>query len=209
MNKELFLKTLRSRLSFLSPSEIDERLAFYEEMIDDRMEEGMSEEEAVKAVGSVDKIAEQIMSETPLVKFVAKKVKPKRTPAAWEIILLIIGAPLWIPLLIAGVSVLFSIYISIWCILITVFAVNITFAVGAIVSIPCAIWFFWTGKTLEALFLLGGGMVLIGLTILMFYINIGISKGIVALSEKLVLWVKSWFVGKDKSDTEGNSHENS
>ena len=108
MNKETFLRTLRSKLSYLSRSEVDERLAFYEEMIDDRMEEGMTEEEAVEAVGSVDRIAEQIMTETPLTKLVAGRVKPERNLRAWEIVLLIVGEPLWIPLLIDFASVRFS-----------------------------------------------------------------------------------------------------
>ena len=35
MNKELFLKTIRDRLSDLPQEDIEERLMFYEEMIDD------------------------------------------------------------------------------------------------------------------------------------------------------------------------------
>ena len=202
MNKETFLRTLRSKLSYLSRSEVDERLAFYEEMIDDRMEEGMSEEEAVEAVGSVDRIAEQIMTETPLTRIVAKKVKPQRSLEAWEIILLVVGAPIWIPLLIAFASVLFSVYITIWCLLITVFAVNIALAVGAVIAIPCAVFFFWTGNGMVGLFMLGGSFLLAGLAILMFFLNVLISKGIVKVSEKLVLWIKTLFVGKDKSDME-------
>ena len=198
MNKETFLRTLRSKLSYLSRSEVDERLAFYEEMIDDRMEEGMTEEEAVEAVGSVDRIAEQIMTETPLTKLVAGRVKPKRTLQAWEIVLLIVGAPLWIPLLIAFASVLFSLYITIWCILISVYAINIAFALGAVIAVPCSIYFMCTGNVMPGVFLLGGAFLLAGLTILMFYLNVLISKGIVWLSEKLVLWIKSLFVRKDK-----------
>ena len=202
MNKVLFLKTLRSKLSFLSPDEIDERLAFYEEMIDDRVEEGMTEEEAVEAVGSVDKIAEQIMSETPLTKLVAKKVRPKRSLEVWEIVLFVVCAPIWIPLLFSFAVTLFSIYIAIWCVLFSFFVVNIALAGSALVSIPCAIWFICTGKPLAGLFFIGGGLALAGLTILMFYLNVGISKGIVWLSEKFVLWIKSLFVGKKKSDRE-------
>jgi len=196
MNKELFLKTLKTKLSYLSQDEIGERLAFYEEMIDDRIEEGMTEEEAVAAVGDVNMIAEQIMTETPLTKLVAKKVKPQRSLAAWEIILLIVGAPVWIPLLFAVIAILFSIYISIWCVLISVFAVNLAFAVSAVVAIPCAIWLFAVGRAAEGVFFIGGGFMMAGLTILMFFLNVGISKAIVKLSEKFVLWIKSLFVGK-------------
>ena len=45
MKKQTFLDMLKKRLSGLPKQEIAERLTFYNEMIDDRMEEGMSEEE--------------------------------------------------------------------------------------------------------------------------------------------------------------------
>ncbi len=43
MNKQAFLTQLRKGLSGLPQEDIEERLAFYSEMIDDRIEEGLSE----------------------------------------------------------------------------------------------------------------------------------------------------------------------
>lgn len=40
MSKEEFLTRLRSALAGLPQNEVNERIAFYGEMIDDRMEEG-------------------------------------------------------------------------------------------------------------------------------------------------------------------------
>ena len=54
MNKQQFLDELRKRLCGLSQDDIEEKLLFFEEMIDDRMEEGESEVEAVSAVGELD-----------------------------------------------------------------------------------------------------------------------------------------------------------
>ena len=65
MNKREFLARLRKELSGLPQSDREERLAFYSEMIDDRMEEGLSEEDAVSAVGSVEEIAAQIVADFP------------------------------------------------------------------------------------------------------------------------------------------------
>ena len=59
-------------------------------MIDDRMEEGLTEAEAIAGIGSVDKIVTQIVAETPITKLVREKVKPKRSLQAWEIILLVL-----------------------------------------------------------------------------------------------------------------------
>ena len=48
MNKVEFLEQLRRGLNGLPQEEIEERVTFYSEMIDDRIEEGFSEEEAVE-----------------------------------------------------------------------------------------------------------------------------------------------------------------
>ncbi|MBP3250195.1 MAG: hypothetical protein J6M48_07585 [Ruminococcus sp.] len=66
MNREKFISELREKLYGLSQSDIDERVEFYSEMINDRMEDGLSEEEAVAEIGSVDGIVEQIMGEIPI-----------------------------------------------------------------------------------------------------------------------------------------------
>ncbi len=61
-------------------------------MIDDRMEEGLSEDEAVSAVGFVDEIVAQIVADIPLTKLVKEKTKLKKRLRAWEIVLLVLGA---------------------------------------------------------------------------------------------------------------------
>lgn len=76
MLRNLFLSELRNRLFGLPGEEIEERLSFYNEMINDRMEEGLSEEEAVAAIGPVEEIAEQIMSTAP--------VQPVTIAPAWD-----------------------------------------------------------------------------------------------------------------------------
>lgn len=47
MLKEEFLAQLRGGLAGLPQEDLEERLAFYSELLDDRMEEGLSEAEAV------------------------------------------------------------------------------------------------------------------------------------------------------------------
>ena len=74
MNKENFILELKKSLSELPEKEVDERIAFYTEMLDDRIEEGLSEEEAVAAVGTVDEIVAQIIAETPLVRVAKEKL---------------------------------------------------------------------------------------------------------------------------------------
>ena len=125
MTKSEFCTQLRVRLQGLPEDERSERLTFYREMIDDRIDDGAPEEEAVAAVGDLDGIVDEIMKDKPLGGLVIEKVKPKRRLHAWEIVLLCLGAPLWIPLLCAGFAVL--------CALVTVF-ISVIVAFGAAVA---------------------------------------------------------------------------
>ena len=56
MTKKQFLDRLGKSLNGLPQEDISERLTFYGEMIDDRAEEGLTEEEAVAGIGSVEEI---------------------------------------------------------------------------------------------------------------------------------------------------------
>jgi len=56
MNKNEFLATLRERLNGLPEEDIIKSIDFYGEMLDDRIEDGMSEEEAVSDLGNIDEI---------------------------------------------------------------------------------------------------------------------------------------------------------
>ena len=60
MNKTEFVLALAERLPFMPRDEIEERAAFYFEIVDDLMEEGLSEEEAFAQIDSIDSIVEQM-----------------------------------------------------------------------------------------------------------------------------------------------------
>jgi len=118
MTKREFLSSLRAYLAHLPQAEADERIRFYAEMIDDRMEEGLSEEEAVAAVGTAEEVAAQIAEDIPFAKIAKECIKPKRRLAAWEIVLLVLGAPIWLSLFVAALAVVLSLYVSLWAIVI-------------------------------------------------------------------------------------------
>ena len=121
MNKLDFILTLRGRLENLPQEDVEDRLRFYMEMIEDRMEGGLSEEDAVAELGTVEEISAQIIADIPLAKLVKERVKPKRRLRAGEILLLVLGFPVWLPLLISAAAVVLSLYISLWAVLIPLF----------------------------------------------------------------------------------------
>ena len=126
MTKHEFLMQLSSKLSGLPRTDIDERLMFYSEMIEDRKEDGLSEEEAVAAVGSVDEIAVQISSEIPFAKVVKDRIKTNRRLTTLEIVLLVLGSPIWLSLLIAAFAVIISLYAALWSVIISLWSVFVS-----------------------------------------------------------------------------------
>lgn len=199
MNKEEFLLRLRKGLSGLPQDDIEERLSFYSEMIDDQMEDGISEEEAVSAVGAVDEIVAQVVAETPLVKIAMERINPKRRLNAGEIVILALGSPIWLSLAIAAVAVILSLYVSLWAVIISlwaVFASVIGCSVGGVLS--CGV-FIAGGKVASALAMLAAGIVLAGLAIFTFYGCRAATIGCLILTKKIAIWTKNCFRGKERA----------
>lgn len=198
MNKQEFLTQLRQGLSGLPQNDIEERLTFYSEMIDDRMEEGLSEEEAVEGVGSVNSIISQIIAEVPLAKIVKEKITPKKKLKVWEIVLLILGSPIWLSLMIAAFAVALSLYAALWSVIIALWAVFAAFVVSAFGCILEGVVFAFCGNVLSGVALIAIGFVCAGLSVLLYFASIAATKGTVKLTKKIVLWTKNYFVKKEE-----------
>ena len=197
MNKQQFLDELRRRLTGLPQEELDERILFYSEMIDDRVEDGLTEEEAVAGIGTVDSIVEQIMEETPLSKLVKEKVKQGRALKIWEIILLVLGFPVWLPLLISAFAIVISLYIVLWSVLLSIYSVDLSFAAVAVCGVVGAGWYLVKGNPAGAAFSLGTGILFAGLAVLLFFGCTALTKGLIVLTKKMVLGIKNLFIGKE------------
>ena len=109
MSKDAFIGELRHRMAGLPQEAVDRTVEYYSELIADSMEDGLGEEEAVSRLGSLDEIVSNVVKETPLTQIVQNRVQEskKKGVSGWVIALLILGAPLWLPLLIAVLAVLF------------------------------------------------------------------------------------------------------
>lgn len=178
MAKKEFLAQLRKGLSGLPQDELAEQLSFYSEMIEDRMEEGLSEEEAVSAVGSVEEIVAQVKKDDPLKKNTNRRLK------AWEIVLLVLGSPIWLSLGIAVVAVIFSLYISVWAIIISLWAVFGALTGCFLGALAAGVMLACGGKVLSGTAIIAGGIVCAGLSIFMFYGCKAVTKGVLMLTKK-------------------------
>ena len=192
MNKHEFLQKLETLLAGLSPKEKEERITVYREMIEDRMEDGLSEEEAVLAVGSADDIAMQFQGELP-----SAPNTPKRRLKGWETTLLILGSPIWLALLICVAAVVFSAFVSLWAGIISLWA-------GFAATVSCVfallivgVIFLFGEHWLTGIAMIGGGLVCAGLGIFLFFGCKILTKGMILLTKKTVGWVKQCFTRKE------------
>lgn len=199
MNKEAFLNELRSKLSGLPQEDIDERVSFYREMIEDHVEDGATEEEAVSDIGPVDEVVKTIMAEIPLTKIVKTRAKnkQKKSMPVWAIILLVLGFPVWFPLLITVFAVVLSIFITVWAIIFSLYVTDFALGMSAIACILAAVVSFAAGKIALGFMCIGAALILAGITILFFFGIWYVVKGVLFLTKKMMIGIKSMFVGKE------------
>jgi len=208
MTKREFLGELRSRLSSLPEGELSDRLDFYSEMIDDFIEEGNSEEAAVLKIGTVDGIASQILSEVrcgiPKCEAAGKDEgagvgrKERRKIGAFEAVLLILGAPVWLSLLVAAVSVVLSLYAVVWSVIISLWAVFVSFAVCGFAGVLAGAVFAVTGQVPIGLLSIGAGLILSGLSIFTFFGCYFVTRSACILTRKIIIYTKNKLTGKEK-----------
>lgn len=121
MTRDEFLGRLGELLACLPAEQVEETKAFYAEAIADRMEDGMSEEEAVAAMGTPGEVAEATLDDLPAVPRVIARTRRRSTALLW--VLTIVGSPVWVPLFAAFAAVAVTVYICIWVLALCVWIV--------------------------------------------------------------------------------------
>lgn len=117
--------------------ELTKSLSYYEEMIDDRVEDGMTEEEAVAALGGLDDIVTSIVNQLPLAAVVKRRVKSSHDGAKnktlW-MVLAICGFPIWLPLVITFAVLVLVVYLVAWVLIVSLYAVVIALAAAGVLG---------------------------------------------------------------------------
>ena len=108
MNKQEFLAALARELEPLPREERYKTLNYYDELIDDRLEDGQDEGAVIQSLGAPKAVAEELLGEEeqPLV--------PGRGLRVWVIVLLVLGFPLWGSLLVTAAVVLLCVFLCLF-----------------------------------------------------------------------------------------------
>lgn len=194
MNKTEFLLSLEQKLVALPQNEIEVTQGFYSEMIDDRMEDGMSEENAVAAIGDIDTIVQNTLLEMPLPTLIKAKIQPKAGLKIWEIVLIVLGFPLWFPLLAAFFVIILSVYVSVWAVIISLYAAVAAFVLSGLAGI---LSLFFAQSFPAGLLMFGLSLICIGIGVLAFFGVTKLSIWLIGLTRIFLRWVKSLFIKKE------------
>lgn len=193
MNKLEFLSVLESRLKGLPESEINKSVNFYSEAIDDRIEDGETEDEAVASLGDIDDIIQNAMSQASLSGLMKETVKRKFRFSIPVLILLILGSPIWLSLLIALFAIVFALYACAASVIISLFAIVLGFILGGAVAVIGSPFIMFTNPYTGVLFL-GAGLVLVGIGIFVLYASVEITKLLIRFTKFFMLKIKSAFI---------------
>lgn len=206
MSKEEFFQELERRLNKLPQTEIEKAKAYYTEIIYDRMEDGISETEAVKAIGDLDNVVKQIMvsqSLPNLMKVKAQKSCERASHKGPWIAAVICGAPIWVPLLFALALVLLAIYVTAWALVFSLYAVVFSLIIASIACVIAVGAAVFTGMTMPTIFFaIGTGLICGGLGVLLLGpINI-MAKQILKAGKNCIKKIKELLIHKDIRENE-------
>ena len=210
MTKQEFLSALEKELSPLSRRERRDRLAFYGEIIADRIEEGCSEEEVIRDIGTPDEVGSQIRTEAKrserscaIARLIARTEQRSERGAGLprekiSALLVILGSPIWASLLVAAAAVLFSVYISLWAVVISVWAVCASLAAVGVASVFLGVFLAVPFGLAPGAAILAAGNISAGLAIFLFFGCTWLTRQ----TARLGVISARWFLSKKASQRE-------
>ena len=200
MDRVEFLNRLSDQLRHLPAPEVERLRNYYDEMIQDRIEDGMSEEDAVETVGSIEEAVKSAMYETSiptLMKVRLKESKEKSPNKVLWMVLLILGAPIWLPLVLVFLSVCLVLYCTIWILVMAAYLTELSLALAAITGFISAAVHLLRLSVPTALCTLGLGLVSAAVAMYLFHPLTRLAKTLMRGTVLFVKRIKTLFIRKE------------
>lgn len=188
MNKSRFSATLKRELRGMPRAEIAKTVAYYEEMIDDKIEGGMTEEQATASLGDPKEIARSICAEGPA----AEKPKTHSSLAPWVVALLVLGFPLWVGLAAGALGLLVGFFAVVFSLGVAFFAVLAAMLAGGAAELLKAAFLVGSGGW-QAVVSVGAGLLLLGVGLLLVALAKPAAAGIFHLLKLPFVGLKKTF----------------
>lgn len=169
MTKNEFLNRLSEELATLDSMERERMLQYYREIIEDRVEDGLSEDQAVEELEDIHEIAARILEEMgPQSVQASAPAQPEKKRSAFTTVMLVLGSPVWLPLLLSGGIVVLAVYVVVWALAISLFAMVASLGIAGIAGLLGFIvhlgTHFWGG-----LFFFGAGLFCAGVGLALLF----------------------------------------
>ena len=192
MNKQEYLAQLRAALACLPEGEIEESVAFYTEMIDDRVADGLTEEEATAQLDDPKAAARAIIADLPVVPRTVVRTKQKNRALYWTLVIL--GSPLWLTLLLAAGMLVLAGLLTIWCLILGLWLLAAGLLAGGPLGIGVCLWALAVGQPAYGVFELGSGLLCFGLGLFCLHGAVAASKTLMQVSRQWIAKAKAPFV---------------
>ncbi|TGY73772.1 DUF1700 domain-containing protein [Enterorhabdus sp. NM05_H27] len=192
MNKQEYLARLRAALACLPEGEIEESVAFYTEMIDDRVADGLTEEEATAQLDDPKAAARAIIADLPVVPRTVVRTKQRNRALYWTLVIL--GFPLWFPLLLAAGMLVLAGLLTIWCLILGLWLLAAGLLAGGPLGIGVCLWALAVGQPAYGVFELGSGLLCFGLGLFCLHGAVAASKTLMQVSRQWIAKAKAPFV---------------
>ena len=194
MTKTEYISRLTELLSDLDQGYVSSSVQYYTEMIDDRIEDGLTEEEAINAIGSPEETAERIRSEAPefdsnsssesdfepiqnnAPTTEAETITDKKSKKGLTVLA-------WILILVGIISAVFSFFCALWAVVISAWAVSCGLIGIGVYFIVYSIIAFITAGAGTGLFCLGAGVLLTGISLFGIIGSKYLSKGVLYITK--------------------------
>lgn len=211
MTKQEFLSELERALGKLPHAEVEQAIAFYDEAINDRMEDGLSENDAVADLGQIDEIAAQITAEIPPIpRAIARANTGSRI---LNIVLLAVFSPIWVPVALALAAAALAVYVAIWAVIASLLILDAALVLMPFAGLGTLATLAGSGTPLPGIFVLGLSMVASGLGLIASFAVFWASRLLFQATRTFARWIASLFVrvngsGRNTGDAHGNPDSN-
>lgn len=193
MKKEAFLRALDKRLEGMTAEERARALEFCAESIDDRVEDGMAEEDAVTALGDVEDVARGLLADRPLGAVVRERVRHESN--AGRVVLLICASPLLVTFFAVGLSV----YAALWAAMIAIYAAVASLLIAGAAGALGGVALMFLQGAAPGLCICGAGLVSFALGLLLIDPVKAAGRGLWKLTKAFGRGCKRLIVGKRRN----------
>lgn len=188
MLKPEFINKLSSHLHYLAPLERNRAIEYYSELISDKVENGMAEEDVIAEFGDIGQLANTILEEN--------NFPPQKKKSKWDeykvliIVLLVLGSPILFGLAMGALGVLIGIAATVFSLVIALVSTCFAFGVSGIAAFISSFTLLPTNPS-AGIFQMGTGLVLIGSSVLLTIGCVYLLKLLIKLIIKLVKYISN------------------